>query len=120
MPYLANRPHRYWTSKPVDYNKIPGQGRFVVNKFYKSPAWRSARLQHLSEHPFCVDCEKEGSLVFGNIVDHIKPINPRNAYDNQDGRYGDPLDPQNMQTMCEKHHNKKSARERNGKTTQHN
>lgn len=116
MPKLANRPHRPWTSKPVDYNKIPGQGRYHVNKFYQSRAWKAFTRDFLAEHRLCVMCDKAGILKFANTTDHIKPINPKDAYDTQNGRYGEPLDKKNCQALCSRCHNKKSAMERHGKT----
>ena len=112
MPYKATSPQRPWTSKPQQYNKMPGQGRFHVSKFYKSLEWRRARLAHLVENPLCVECVKEGSARTGNTVDHIKPINPMDAYDIQGGKYGEPLDGSNLQTLCESHHAIKSGKER--------
>ncbi len=65
------------------------------------PNWRRARLMHLHEHPLCVECEREGLVVGGTIVDHIVGI--------QDG--GSILDPDNLQTMCDRHHREKTQRE---------
>lgn len=112
MPFKATSPLRPWTSKPQQYNKMPGQGRYHVNKFYKSPEWRGARLAHLQENPICVTCQEENHPTIGNTVDHIKPINPKDAYDTQGGKYGEPLDSSNLQTMCEHHHAIKSGKER--------
>ena len=112
MPYKAKSPQRPWTGKPREYNKMPGQGRYHVSRFYKSAEWRKARLVHLAENPVCVECDKAGSPRIGNTVDHIKPINPTDAYDTKGGKYGEPLAGKNLQTLCEHHHAIKSANER--------
>lgn len=88
----------------------------MVTKFYKTKEWRAARAAHLAENPLCVKCLDEGVKTLGNVVDHKKQINRADPYDTQGGRYPDPLDPSNFQTMCTKHHNQKSAMERHGKT----
>jgi 5-methylcytosine-specific restriction protein A len=112
MPYKAKSPHRPWTTKPQEYNKMPGQGRFHISKFYKTTEWRKVRLSHLMEHPICVMCQSEGRPKTGNTIDHIKPINPADPYDTQGGRFGEALDSSNLQTLCEHHHAVKSANER--------
>jgi len=66
--------------------------------------------------PLCVECLKETtfrerSYSVARILDHIKPINPRDAYTTMRGRYGEPLSKQNVQWLCEKHHAAKSGRE---------
>jgi 5-methylcytosine-specific restriction protein A len=112
MPYKATSPHRPWTSKPQQYNKMPGQGRFHISKFYKTREWKMARLAHLVENPICVECAKEGSPKVGNTVDHKKPVNPVDPYNTHGGKYGEPLESDNLQTMCEHHHAIKSGNER--------
>jgi len=112
MPSKAKSPLRPWMVKPTQWNKQPGQGRYVVSKFYQSPQWKACRKAHIIENPVCVECEKEGHPILGNTVDHIKQINPVDPYDTKGGKYGEPLDSSNLQTLCESHHAKKSAKER--------
>ena len=76
-------------------------------KFYGSMAWRNTRNAFIRSHPVCVECHRAGE-----VVDHIKPINPADAYDTQGGRFGDPLHVTNLQTLCHKCHNSKSGRNR--------
>jgi len=45
------------------------------------------------------------------VLDHIKPINPKDAYNTAGGRYGEPLSPDNVQWLCDTHHAKKSGAE---------
>lgn len=61
--------------------------------------WRKARLRHLREHPFCVECLKENKLTKATVVDHIVP------------HRGDRIlfwNESNWQSLCEHHHNKKT------------
>jgi hypothetical protein len=112
MPLKAKSPQRPWMSKPQQYNKMPGQGRYVVTGFYKTKEHLQARQLCFKLNPLCVDCLKEGISRLGNVSDHIKQINPANPYDLQDGKYGDPISQENRQTLCEHHHAVKSAKER--------
>ena len=86
----------------------PQQGRTVDNsKFYNSTAWRNLRASHIKDNPLCVQCKSEDIITDATgrngVVDHIKPIN----------QGGEPLDPDNLQTLCNRHHNIKSAKEKN-------
>jgi 5-methylcytosine-specific restriction protein A len=64
--------------------------------------WQRARLEHLAEHPFCVDCEAEGKCVLGDQVDHNEPHR---------GDYALFWDRTNWRTRCASHHSRKTARE---------
>lgn len=112
MPSKANNPQRPWQSKAVDYNKLQGQGRGYVTGFYQSKEWRMVRLSHITQNPICVECKQAGRPEVGKIVDHIKPINQRDPYDTMGGKYGEALNYDNLQTLCEKHHAIKSGKER--------
>lgn len=78
--------------------------------FYQGKVWRKLRNYYIKMNPLCVQCAKEGKYIGGSVVDHIKPINPVNAYDMQDGKYGHPTRQDNLQTLCTRHHNQKSGR----------
>ena len=108
-----NRPRRPWEGKPVEYNKLPGQGRkFGGNQeFYKSAAWRKVRDLGLRMEPFCRECARKGKQTLATVRDHIRQINPINAYDTLNGIYPHPLDMENHQSLCTKCHNRKSAKE---------
>lgn len=59
------------------------------------------RRRWLSLHPLCVECEKEGKVTAGDVVDHITPL-WRGGRD----------DESNLQTLCQTpHHDAKSKRE---------
>jgi 5-methylcytosine-specific restriction endonuclease McrA len=117
MPKSAKRPDRPFVPKRQDYNQMQGQGRAIVSKFYKTKNWRQTSIAYRMEHPTCEckECKEKGRILPSEVTDHIKPINPRDAHDTQAGRYGEPLDWDNLQAMSTKCHNKKSAKERWGK-----
>ena len=83
-PWIAKQDKQIW-------------GRPEDQKIYKSARWKRVREIVLSENPLC----KCGQPA--NIVDHITPI--RNG--------GGIWDSDNLQGLCEKCHNKKSAKESN-------
>lgn len=67
--------------------------------------WRKARKRYLARYPICVECKKIGMLGVATVVDHILP------------HKGDPIlfwDQTNWQSLCEHHHNKKTANEDGG------
>ena len=72
-----------------------------AQSFYNSNAWRKLRARFLIEHPFCVECRKQGKLTKATVVDHIIPI-----------RKGGPtLDEDNLQPLCSSCHSVKSISE---------
>ena len=70
--------------------------------FYNSKRWREVRSAFLREHPICVVCEASGMLTPAVVVDHIWPIK----------RGGARFDGLNLQSLCIRHHNAKTMRER--------
>ena len=70
-------------------------------EFYNSHAWKKKRANFLIEHPFCVECWKNGKLTKAQIVDHIIPIKMG----------GEPLDDSNLQGLCWSCHSRKSVLE---------
>lgn len=88
-----NDVHRPWQNK--------SQGKtYTDTSFYRSSAWRSLRARKLKEQPNCVVCGKPG-----RVIDHIHRIEAG----------GPALDINNLQTMCDRCHNQKRAREKNEK-----
>ena len=71
-------------------------------KFYQSMAWRNLRNLYIKKHPLCVVCLKRGHYVPGYVVDHVQPIRQGGAK----------LSESNLQTLCEKCHNRKRAAEK--------
>jgi len=68
-------------------------------KFYSSKAWKELRAFWFKSNPLCNWCKEEGKTVTGNEGDHIKEI--------IDG--GEILDPDNLMTLCSRHHRQKTA-----------
>jgi 5-methylcytosine-specific restriction protein A len=59
------------------------------------------RARWLRAHPLCVQCQAQGVTTAGQVVDHITPLWQGGADD-----YGT-----NGQTLCNEHHDAKSAKE---------
>lgn len=87
---------------------VPQRAAFEREKdntpFYNSWPWRKLRKVFRINHPLCVHCEANDIVTPGKVVDHIVPIN----------KGGAPLDVNNLQSLCEKCHNKKSSNESRG------
>ena len=71
------------------------------SKFYKSRAWQKIGLRHRMEEPLCRQCKKMGIDTPGQLTDHIKPISEG----------GSKTDRNNLQTLCNTCHNRKSGSE---------
>jgi len=67
--------------------------------------WQQARRRWLVQHPLCVMCQAAGRVVPATVVDHIIPHR---------GAARLFWDRENWQSLCERHHNAKSAMERGG------
>ena len=59
------------------------------------------RRRWLQAHPLCVECEKEGRVTAGTVVDHITPL----------WKGGPDSYEANGQTLCTAHHDEKTAGE---------
>jgi 5-methylcytosine-specific restriction enzyme A len=88
MPYKPNPKikRKAFANKPV-FSDGP----------YNSSAWRKLRSQVLREYPVCNECKRAPSVV----ADHITPVRLG----------GDFWDINNLQGLCERCHNSKSAKE---------
>jgi 5-methylcytosine-specific restriction protein A len=64
--------------------------------------WKRLRLAHLKANPLCVFCRDAGVVKAADVVDHIKSV-----VDHPDLR----LEPSNLRSLCESHHNARTARE---------
>jgi 5-methylcytosine-specific restriction protein A len=64
--------------------------------------WGKARLAYLADHPFCVDCEREGKQTLATDVDHIIP------HKGNTDRFWDST---GWAALCKSHHSKKTRAE---------
>lgn len=97
MPTIKKTCSRPW----IVEREIQG-GRIHNNsKFYQSTPWRRVRKIKLQLNPLCEECERNGRIVSGRVIDHIIPIS----------RGGGALSLENLQTLCDSCHNKKSGQE---------
>jgi 5-methylcytosine-specific restriction endonuclease McrA len=99
---MANKPNkivRSWVPQRTAFSRENDN-----SKFYNSWPWRKKSKAHRMAHPLCVKCEEKGETVAGKVVDHIKSINTG----------GEKLDDNNLQTLCERCHNRKSSAESRG------
>jgi 5-methylcytosine-specific restriction protein A len=95
----------------VSATRKPHEGRKVRSTFYNTRLWRKTSKAFLAENPYCAPCHAQGRVALAKVTDHIKPINPVDAYDTKNSLYGEPLDPANFQPMCVSCHAKKSGKE---------
>ena len=110
MPNFPKSKKRPWIPE-----RKAQEGRKVKNTFYHTTVWRKVRKLYINTNPLCEECARQGITTPGTMVDHIKPINREDPYKTHFGNYGEPLDESNLQTLCERCHAKKSAKERWGK-----
>lgn len=70
---------------------------------YNTPEWKNdLRPTQLLLEPFCRDCAKEGRRTPATRVDHVEPHR---------GDWSKFADRKNLQSLCERHHNRKTAQE---------
>ena len=71
--------------------------------WYNLPIWTDRlRPQHLLAEPFCRACAARGDRVRATVVDHIQPHR---------GDWQRFTDPDNLQSLCKYHHDRKTALE---------
>lgn len=98
MPTIKKHARRPWLPE-----KQPFEGyRHHNSEFYQSRKWRSLRKLKLERSPLCEECQRKGILTPAQMVDHIVPIN----------KGGAPLDFDNLQSLCNRCHAAKSARDK--------
>lgn len=90
----------------AERDRSKGQGRQRPNReIYDSTRWRKLRKMIITREPFCRTCKQMDVLMAAKIIDHIVPIN----------KGGDPWDEGNLQPLCKKCHDVKTAQERWGR-----
>lgn len=75
------------------------------DSWYSDPRWRRIRAVHLKREPLCADCMARGTLTPASIVDHIIP---------HLGNWQTFTDHNNLQSLCKRCHDQKTAREDGG------
>jgi 5-methylcytosine-specific restriction protein A len=80
--------------------------RETRQSFYQSKEWKSIRLYVLQTEPLCRKCKAYGYITPADVVDHI--IDIKDAPDLR-------LEITNLQPLCERCHNRKTARDRKKK-----
>jgi 5-methylcytosine-specific restriction protein A len=93
------------TMNYIEANKMAANlivAKRTEQSFYDSRAWRKLRAWFIRQNPVCVECKGQGIATVVDVVDHITPIKEGGAR----------LDASNLQSLCNMHHNQKSARER--------
>lgn len=68
---------------------------------YSDPRYQGARIRFLQKHPLCVECEKREQLTPATRLDHIE---------DHKGNLVLFWDESNWQGLCERDHNRKTAR----------
>ena len=105
MPTLPKEKKKPWLIKRKQ--KDQGSRRFDQgNKWldiYQTKQWKATRSHHIKMNPLCVQCKEDDQrVVKGQVVDHIIPVR----------QGGKQFDFENLQTLCNECHNKKSIEER--------
>lgn len=92
------------------------QNRYTDRSYYQTPGWKSLREQHrkgftkmpdgfMLSNMYCVECYTEYKVrIPGSVADHKKQREE-----------GGKDELSNLQTLCDTHHARKSAREKNAK-----
>ena len=99
VPYGTTCPCKPKRGAAKAYDAMRGSAR---QRGYDT-AWDRLREAHLSDHPLCAHCLEEEIVEVADDVDHIVPISVAP---------GRRLDPTNLQSLCRRHHNVKTAAER--------
>ena len=79
--------------------KQPHRQSTEKDNFLSNAAWRKLRQKKIQLNPICEVCESEGIITEAKVVDHHYPrrLWPEHA-----------LRLENLTSMCDSHHNKKS------------
>lgn len=76
-------------------------------RWYSLPIWTDVlRPQQLAHEPFCRECARLGLRVYATAVDHVVP---------HDGDWSLFTDPNNLQSLCDSCHGRKTAAESRAK-----
>lgn len=96
MPERPKKIKRSWVAE-----RKPFERENSNKEFYNSWPWRKLRRKQLDKFPLCKHCYDKDIITAATVADHIVPINLG----------GESLNEDNLQSLCESCHNKKSASE---------
>lgn len=72
--------------------------------WYSLKVWTDdLRPEQLRREPFCRECAREGKRVYATVADHVKPHR---------GDWALFTDRSNLQSLCKRHHDRKTALEK--------
>lgn len=74
------------------------------SKYYNSKYWKKLRTQYIQEHPICHDCMLEGISRPAEEVHHLTSF--MNGKTDEE-RWDLLLDPNNLVSLCIKHHHER-------------
>jgi hypothetical protein len=89
-------PQGYITIKSERYELEPYQQTKILSM--NQPCEKCIQM-------YCFDDTR--NISEGRELDHINPVNPDNPLDDQ-GKWGDPMDWNNLQLLCHTHHSRKT------------
>ena len=111
-PHLCNQPgcnklthKRFCDGHTRSYRALQDKKRGTAHQRGYGGRWRKVREAHLKENPLCVECSKQNKVTAAIIVDHIVPHKMN---------YELMWDPNNHQSLCKYHHDKKTATQDGG------
>lgn len=96
MPKQSKKMRPSWLPEKKQHQRIVDN-----NEFYNSTKWRRFARFYKDNNPLCVHCDRDGLVGPADVADHIVRI--------EDG--GDKWIENNIQSLCNQHHNSKSGRE---------
>lgn len=99
MPKLPNKTIRPWVQEYKPFQRTKPN-----NDIYNSWKWRKFAKRYKEKNPLCIECQKENKVSGAYVADHIKRIEDGGEIYNED----------NIQGLCEFHHNSKSGKEAHG------
>ncbi|WP_051951444.1 HNH endonuclease signature motif containing protein [Flavobacterium sp. ASV13] len=99
MARSAKKVNRSWVRPSVAFGREDKD-----DEFYNSRRWRNFRKSYLERNPLCVHCERDGYVTAATVADHKVRMKAG----------GEAFEESNIQALCEKCHNRKSAAESRG------
>jgi 5-methylcytosine-specific restriction enzyme A len=99
---LIERGQRFCPGHEVEDRNRQEQGRLSAADRGYNARWNRESREWLMDHPWCVECARQGLQVVATVVDHAVParVAPDRFYDRT-----------NWQPLCKRHHDIKTARE---------